>query len=83
MGRGKDIVRFAKTRPLLLSLFSSRYVHHGGEDPSCLSWEDFDKLRSGEEEESLEVGLKSWCIVKLDGVRPAGRSTTCACSLES
>ena len=41
------------------------------------------KLRSGEEEESLEVGLKSWCIVKLDGVRPAGRSTTCACSLES
>ena len=29
--------------------------------------EDFDKLRSGEEgEESLEVGLKSWCIVKLE-----------------
>ena len=75
-----------------LSLFLSRYVHHrnfyvhhryivqdfGGEDPSCLSREDFDKLRSGEEEESLEVGLKSWCIVKLDGVRPAG-----TCSLES
>ena len=37
-----------------------------------LGREDFDKLRSGEEEESLEVGLKSWCIVKLDGVRPAG-----------
>ena len=26
--RGKDIVSFAKTWPLLLSLFSSRYVHH-------------------------------------------------------
>ena len=35
----------------------------GGEDASCLSQEDFDKLRSGEEETSLEVGLKSWCIV--------------------
>ena len=42
------------------------------ESGSCLSREDFDKLRSGEEEESLEVGLKSWCIVKPDGVRPAG-----------
>ena len=61
-----------------LSLFLSRYVHHGGEDPSCLSREDFDKLRFGEEEECLEVGLKSWCIVKLDGARPAG-----TCSLES
>ena len=58
-----------------LSLFLSRYVHHGdyivqdfgGEDPSYLSREDFDKLCSGEEEEeSLEVGLKSWCIVKLE-----------------
>ena len=61
-----------------LSLFLSRYVHHGGEDPSCLSRrEDFDKLRSvsGEEAESLEVGLKFWCIVKLDGVRPAGRNS--------
>ena len=39
----------------------------GGEDPSYLSREDFDKLCSGEEEEeSLEVGLKSWCIVKLE-----------------
>ena len=38
----------------------------GGEDASCLSREDFDKLRSGEEEASLEVGLKSWCIVKLE-----------------
>ena len=38
----------------------------GGEDPSYLSREDFDKLRSGEEEDSLEVGLKSWCIVKLE-----------------
>ena len=44
MGRGKDIVSFAKTRPLLLdlhvSLFLTRYVQHtilkdfGGEDPS-------------------------------------------------
>ena len=39
----------------------------GGEDPSYLSREDFDELCSGEEEEeSLEVGLKSWCIVKLE-----------------
>ena len=39
----------------------------GGEDASCLSHqEDFGKLRSGEEEASLEVGLKSWCIVKLE-----------------
>ena len=38
----------------------------GGEDVSYLSREDFDKLRSGEEEASLEVGLKSWCIVKLE-----------------
>ena len=58
-----------------LSLFLSRYVHHGdyivqdfgGEVSSHLSRADFDKLRSGEEEEeSLEVGLKSWCIVKLE-----------------
>ena len=36
----------------------------GGEDSSYLSRADFDKLRAGEEEEeSLEVGLKSWCIV--------------------
>ena len=43
------------------------YMHilqdFGGEDASYLSREDFDKLRSGEEEASLEVGLKSWCIV--------------------
>ena len=39
----------------------------GGEDPSYLSRGDFDKLCScEEEEESLEVGLKSWCIVKLE-----------------
>ena len=50
----------------------------GGEVSLYLSRADFDKLRSGEEEEeSLEVGLKSWCIVKLDGVRPTG-----TCSLE-
>ena len=53
-------------------------TYRSPERTSCLSREDFDKLRSGEEEESLEVGLKSWCIVKLDGVRPAG-----TCSLES
>ena len=40
----------------------------GGEDASCLSQEDFGaKLRrSGEEEASLKVGLKSWCVVKLE-----------------
>ena len=43
-----------------------RIQDFGGEDPSYLSREDFDKLRSGEEEDSLEVGLKSWCIVKLE-----------------
>ena len=31
----------------------------------CLSKENFEKLRSGEEEASLEVGLKAWCVVKL------------------
>jgi len=66
--------------PFILIFESIRTPWRRG--PACLSWEDFDKLRSGEEEESLEVGLKSWCIVKLDGVRPAGRST-CTCSLES
>jgi len=30
----------------------------GGEDASCLSQEDFGKLRSGEEEASLKFGLK-------------------------
>ena len=30
-----------------------------------LSKENFEKLRSGEEEASLEVGLKAWCVVKL------------------
>ena len=38
----------------------------GGEDASYLSREDFDKLRSGEEEASLKVGTKSWCIVKME-----------------
>ena len=38
----------------------------GGEDASYLSKEDFEKLQSGEEETSLEVGLKSWCVVKLE-----------------
>ena len=31
-----------------------------------LSKENFEKLRSGEEEASLEVGLKAWCGVKLE-----------------
>ena len=81
MGRGKDIVSQNMASPLSLDLhvFLSRYnTYRSPERTSCLSREDFDKLRSGEEEESLEVGLKSWCIVKLDGVRPAG-----TCSLES
>ena len=39
---------------------------------SYLSQEDFDKLRSGEEGTSLEVGLKSWCIV-LSWIEAAGR----------
>ena len=34
----------------------------GGEDASHLSRDDFDKLRSGEEEASVEVGTKS-CLV--------------------
>ena len=38
----------------------------GKEDASHLSREDCEKLRSGEEETSLEVGLKSWCVVKLE-----------------
>ena len=44
-----------------------------GKDASCLSQEDFDKLLSGEEEASLEVGLKSSVLVHCKaGVRPAG-----------
>ena len=37
------------------------------EDASCLSQEDFDtcKLRSGEEEASLEIGPKSWSTVRM------------------
>ena len=43
-----------------------------GKDASCLSQEDFDKLLSGEEEASLEVGLKSSVLVHCKaGVRPA------------
>ena len=38
----------------------------GGEDASCLPQEDFGKLRPSEEEASLKVGLKCWCIVKLE-----------------
>ena len=36
-----------------------RIQDFGGEDPSYLSREDFDQLRSGEEEDSLEVGLRN------------------------
>ena len=58
------------TTPPFLSDMSLRAItfvqDFGGEDPSYLSREDFDKLRSGEEEDSLEVGLKSWCVVKLE-----------------
>ena len=31
-----------------------------------LSKENFEKLRYGEEEASLEAGLKAWCAVKLE-----------------
>ena len=39
----------------------------GGEDASYLSQENFEKLRAGngDDEASLEVGLKSWCRIKL------------------
>ena len=37
-----------------------------GGDASCLPQEDFGKLRSSEEEASLKVGLKCWCVVKLE-----------------
>ncbi len=49
-----------------LDLARSSRTDFGGEGASYLSQEDFDKLRSGEEEASLEVGLKYWCIVKLE-----------------
>ena len=38
----------------------------GGEGASYLSKEDFEKLLDGNDEASLEVGLKSWCVVKLE-----------------
>ena len=37
----------------------------GGEDASYLSQEDCEKLLNGDDEVSLEVGLKSWCLVEL------------------
>ena len=37
----------------------------GGEDASYLSQENFEKLHNGDDEASLEVGLKPWCRVKL------------------
>mmetsp|Transcript_4330 Transcript_4330/g.12210 ORF Transcript_4330/g.12210 Transcript_4330/m.12210 type:complete len:146 (+) Transcript_4330:410-847(+) len=36
-----------------------------GVSASHLSRENFEKLRSGKDEASLDVGLKSWCRVKL------------------
>ena len=36
-----------------------------------LSKENFEKLRSGEEEASLEVGLKAWWCVHVDLVKLA------------
>ena len=50
-----------------------RYVIDGdyilqdfGEDSSYISRKDFERLRSGEEEVPSEVGLKSWCGIKLE-----------------
>ena len=37
-----------------------------GLDALYLPKEDFDELRSGKTEASLDVGPKSWCIVKLE-----------------
>ena len=37
----------------------------GGVSSSYLSQENFEKLRSGEDKASLDVGLKFWCLVKL------------------
>ena len=37
----------------------------GGVSASYLSLENFKKFRSGKDEASLDVGLKSWCLVML------------------
>ena len=57
----------SQTSDLPTSLFFSHgRQDFGGEDAPYLSKEDFEKLRSSEEETSLGVGLKSWCVVKLE-----------------
>ena len=50
-----------------------RYVIDGdyilqdfGEVSSYLSRKDFEKLRSRKEEDPSEIGLKSWCVIKLE-----------------
>ena len=64
----KEMAKECDTPVLVRYVIEGDYIlqDFGGEDPSYLSREDFDKLRSGEEDDSLEVGLKSWCIVKLE-----------------
>ena len=42
-----------------------------------LSKENFEKLRSGEEEASLEVGLKAWWCVHVDLVKLAYGKAGC------
>ena len=37
-----------------------------GGDALSFQGQNFERLRSGEEEASLEVGLKAWCVVKLE-----------------
>ena len=37
-----------------------------GEVSSYLSRKDFEKLRSRKEEDPSEIGLKSWCVIKLE-----------------
>ena len=57
-----DLVRYVVDGDYILQDF-------GGEDASYLSKEDFEKLldgNDGNDEASLEVGLKSWCVVKLE-----------------
>ena len=49
--------------PLRLYVGKALAVHRW---QSCLPGEDFEKLLSGDDEASLQVGLKSWCVVKLE-----------------
>ena len=54
------LVRYVIDGDYILQDFGS------GFDALYLPKDDFDELRSGETEASLDVGLKSWCIVKLE-----------------